>query len=730
MADFKYDEKEALMLTWNDNDGKTKAVAFSKMYAALEKSTLAVQRTQASDIYKDIYAPDISIRDEFNYTDYEAYRPSERLPKTPKGKIKAAMEVYYVGIIRNVIDLMGDFTVQGIDLVHPVKKIQAFYKKWWKIVHGKERSERLANYLARTCNVIAQRETKKLPLAKSKQFYKTEGAKDLESDEDKIQLEKREIPAKYTFLNPLTVDVIGGELNNFIDSGNYRFGVNVSDSILQKIRYPSAENRDLVNQLPTEILNAVRSGSKTIPLDPAKIKSSYYKKDDWDLWAVPITCSVLPHIKTLEKMQLADRAALDGAISQIRLWKLGSLEHKILPNEAAINKLANILVNGVGGGIVDLIWGPDIELKESTTTLHNFLGETKYVPVLNAIYAGLGIPPLFTGATNQGSFTNNFLAIKTLIERLQYIRERVIEFWETELVLVQKAMGFEKPAHVTFDRMTLNDEASILQLITGLVDRNIISEEYAQEMVGAIPEIETFRLNREEKERQKGKRGKKTSPFQSPSIDDEYKKLFVQQGIIAPSQVGLDLPKKKPDETTKMDEDNKTKVKVAKFKPVGIAGQGRPRFSKDGKKRKQKQVKPRRSVNQQFLQATLWAEDAQNFISEFLTPVFLKSINKQNLRQASYQDAANFENLKFRTLIQLKPHEKLEGKRIKEILKSPLLVPEDINALLIETLKVYKKQNSKEATLEHRRRLQSKLYALVNSDVFDEETNNTLDGSS
>ena len=37
-------------------------------------------------------------------------------------------------------------------------------------------------------------------------------------------------------------------------------------------------------------------------------------------------------------MRLADLSALDGAISNIRLWTLGNLEHKILPNKNAINK--------------------------------------------------------------------------------------------------------------------------------------------------------------------------------------------------------------------------------------------------------------------------------------------------------------------------------------------------------------------------------------------------------
>jgi hypothetical protein len=58
-----------------------------------------------------------------------------------------------------------------------------------------------------------------------------------------------------------------------------------------------------------------------------------------------------------------------------------------------------MLCNNVGGGVMDLVWGPEIDLVETKTDVHHFLGQTKYEPVLTAIYAGLGIPPTLTGAS-------------------------------------------------------------------------------------------------------------------------------------------------------------------------------------------------------------------------------------------------------------------------------------------------------------------------------------------
>ena len=67
-----------------------------------------------------------------------------------------------VGIIRNVIDLMSDFSSQGLVLVHPNKTIEKFYRKWWQEVGGVDRSERFLNYLYRCGNVVVRRHTAKI----------------------------------------------------------------------------------------------------------------------------------------------------------------------------------------------------------------------------------------------------------------------------------------------------------------------------------------------------------------------------------------------------------------------------------------------------------------------------------------------------------------------------------------------------------------------------------------
>jgi hypothetical protein len=51
-------------------------------------------------------------------------------------------------------------------------------------------------------------------------------------------------------------------------------------------------------------------------------------------------------------------------MNKIRLWKLGSLEHKIAPSKKAAEQLRCVLDNIKKDETTDIIWGPDISVIE------------------------------------------------------------------------------------------------------------------------------------------------------------------------------------------------------------------------------------------------------------------------------------------------------------------------------------------------------------------------------
>ena len=581
-------------------------------------------------------------------SDYDYFRPEEAVPHEIKGIFYQADLIYNrVGLVKNVIDLMGDFACQGVRLTHPNKRIEKFYRTWFDKIKGEERSERFLNNLYRIGNVVINRQTAKINLKVTESLYKGVASPDLiVTGVDNI-VEKREIPWRYTFIDPVCVDVVGESLSSFV--GDKRYAINLPGSLRKKINSPKNDaEKSIVDQLPPAIIEAAKS-KRSYLLDPTKTLVFHYKKDDWKSWAYPMIYSIMDDVNVVEKLKLADLAALDGAISNIRIFKLGSLEHKIAPTAAAASKLSSILENNVGGGTMDLVWGPDLELIESKTSVHQFLGEGKYTPHLNSIYAGLGIPPTLTGTYGAAGTTNNFISLKTLTQRLQYGRKVLISFWKNEIALVQKAMGFRQAAKIEFDRMDLSNEDAEKALLIQLVDRNIISDELLQRAFGFDPDTEKSRLNREIRERDSSRMVKKAGPFFNAQFDQDLKKISLQTGQATPSQVGLQLDKKKNGEKSLLDLKSPTSKNTTST-PVGVSGQGRPKNKKDSEKRKTKQFAPQTGASIQ-----LWALNAQDKIANILNPIFLDFYNKKNMRSLSNLQYSEAENTKTKIFLSIDP---------------------------------------------------------------------------
>lgn len=718
-------------VTWHDETSKEKAIG--SMSDAVDAYD-GVQRSTASHrSFLDIES-NRSVRTSYQRRDYDAFRTDERIPTKQKQIIKMCMEAYdKVGIIRNVIDLMGDFASQGITLVHPNKTIEKFYRKWFEKVDGKERTERFLNTLYRCGNVVVSRRNAKIT-PKLERTLRSIGA---EIVPEEIVVKKREIPWKYDLLNPLSIDVVGQELAIF--AGKKFLELNLSKIIRTMVSKTGPGYQRLITQLPKEIREAINSGKKTIPLDQDRTSVFYYKKDDWTLWANPMIYAILDDIIMLEKMKLADMSALDGAISNVRLWKLGDIDNKILPTKAAINKLRNILASNVGGGTMDLVWGPELNFEESSTQIYRFLGSEKYQPVLTSIYAGLGIPPTLTGvSSSSGGFTNNFISLKTLVERLQYGRDILVSFWNDEIERVRKAMGFRLPAKIHFDQMILSDEAAEKNLLIQLVDRDIISAETVQERFGEIPEIEKIRINREHRSRMDEKSPPKVSPYHNPQHKNDLEKIALTKDTLTPHELGLipsdetgdhplTNPKHRPKydkaeeerkEKEERDHEFKLKQKSAppgKPTPTGRPEDGRPKNSKDQGPRKQKRVLPKKVAADEFVDLYLWAMDAQKKVSDGVTPAILAFFEKKDIRSLTKGELEDLEHIKLCVLANMEPFVDITSKCLADSLKNNDGLPKEFDVVYHSLKKNYTNSRSGKLTIEQVRSVQASAYATVHS---------------
>lgn len=715
------DPNEQAYVAWGD-DLASKKEALEKSSESMSEYTL-VQKASGMRRYGLDYSNldrNTSGRPGLTRSDYDYFRPDEAVPREIKMIIRRAEDIYQrVGLVKNVIDLMGDFASQGIRLVHKNKRIERFYRQWFKKIRGKDRSERFLNNLYKSGNVVINRQTGKLSLKVADKLYNSIASPDLQvQDLSEVQLEKREIPWVYTFIDPFLVDIAAGALSSFTSSKAYE--LQLPAHLRKLINNPKTDaEKKVVAGLPPQIIAAAKS-RLPYPLDVNKTLVYHYKKDDWQSWAFPMVYAIMDDINVIEKLKLADMAALDGAISNIRIFKLGSLEHKIAPTKAATAKLAQILGNNVGGGTMDLVWGPDIELLESKTAVHQFLGEGKYIPHMNSVYAGLGIPPTLTGTFGAAGTTNNFISLKTLTQRLQYGRDVLIDFWEQEIALVQKAMGFRYPARIEFDRMDLSNEDTEKSLLVQLADRNLVSDELIQTRFGLDPDMEKTRLNKESRDREGKRMVKKAGPWFDPQVENALKKIALQGGSVAPSQVGLELEKKKSGEKTalelKQPPASAPSTKLAKDSPEslpGSPGQGRPKNSKDTEQRKTKVFKPQTGAK-----LLLWASEAQDKISQIINPILLEFYNKKNLRSLSSEETREIDLIKTKILFTLDPLSTIASDRIIDILGN--LSQFDKNETIIAYsvwLKELKADLNKDLSVDEHKQAKASFYSMVYSSI-------------
>lgn len=458
-------------------------------------------------------------------SDFDAFRPEERLPVHHKDIIASVQMLYKkIGIVRNVIDLMADFASEGLQIEHPIKSQRRFYDKWAKKVNLSQRAHDYMKLFIRDGNVIVRRKNAKISVDLASKMVRSVGSHrhrslspfthisnipvfdspDTEKPEnvgvDKfLKKEKRVIPWRYIFISPTMVEKISGHVGKFFGSDD--IGIKLHPALVSSIKKPKNESeKSFVKKLPNEIKDAVKSknaGSHIlIKLKPEFMWIDYYKKDDWEEWATPFLYAVLEDVLFKNKMRTADMAALDGVINVIRLWKLGNSDQKILPTSNAVNKLLDILQNNVGGGSTDIVWDDMIDLQVEYPPIDKILGPDKYKSVDRDILQGLGIPTALVGG--EGIRTGSqaaFVQLKTLVERLEYVRTSCIKWLNNELGLVKRAMGWSVQPQITFGNMSLRDEVGEKKLILQMLDRNIISIETVHKVFGNnfIMELENLR---------------------------------------------------------------------------------------------------------------------------------------------------------------------------------------------------------------------------------------------
>lgn len=573
---------------------------------------------------------DVSYRAPFDRSDYDRFRPNEMHPRKFKDLVLSCRHIYRrVGIVREVINLMTDFACEDLEILHIDPSAQAFLNVWAKKIDLKAAAEEFVRHFLVDGNTVVKRVTARLSKPVERDMMENvKASPDINVRKPASSVDPREIPWRYIFLNVANLEWLGGEVARL--AGLKKLGFRMSKRLVSKIKSPSGKDMEseIVKNLPADIRKQMAngiSGSNLIELDMDKLYIAHYKKDSWDMWASPFLEAILPDIMFKDKLRMADMAALDGVINVIRIWKLGDHKEGVLPDDGAISKLINILEANVGGGAMDIVWDSMIDMEPYYPPIGDILGPEKYEQVNKDILIGLGVPEVLLGGSGS-NFSNSFIQLKTIVEKLEYVRQELIKWIDKEVKLVCKAMNIDTLPKVKFNHMNLHDENIHRKLIVGLMDRGILSVESVLKAYGEDFLIEIERVKQESS-------------------------MFKKEGI------ELHNPLEKPD-------------------PGAGQGSGRPALTKDGGgERKQRRAEPRTSA--------VFAMEAIKSIEDHVFPAYMESWGVSDARRLTADQRKELDEVRVVALACINKGDDISKDNILSTVESGKYDTEVINAAKI-----------------------------------------------
>lgn len=280
--------------------------------------------------------------------------------------------------------------------------------------------------------------------------------------------------------------------------------------------YGEKINKQIENAYPTEIVQGIKEGKQTIPLDPeyayfAKINSSQY--EPYGMSVILPAFEDLAH-KTLLKE--AEKATANDIIDKIMLVQIGDENNK--PNKDLIDQYTALL-DGVSGSVrLTVPYYVDAKFVEPETTV--FANE-KFIEVDKDILNTLGISLSLIRGESGGNYAEGMINFSGLVRTIEGIRQPIIKIVEGlyKKELERKGVKPEYAPKVSFKEVVIDKEAKLnlmkeLFTTAGLPYR-VLYEEYGMD-------FDAIKVIREEENKEKLEEtfSLHSMPFQGNNVDD------------------------------------------------------------------------------------------------------------------------------------------------------------------------------------------------------------------
>jgi hypothetical protein len=400
---------------------------------------------------------------------------------------------YNFALFRNIIDLMTEFSVSPLVLQGGSQQSRDFFEALFKKVNLWDLQDKFFREYYRSGNVFIYRfdaDAQPGDVRKMNQAFAALDMKEspylspnsLKVTPDELHIEPMRIPARYIILNPSDIQMMS--------TLNFAYGIYfkiLTDFEIAQLRTPKSEEDIAVfKDLPPEIQKQIKTGSRTIniPLDPTKVSMVFYKKQDYEPFAVPMGYPVLEDINFKAELRKMDMAISRTMQQIILLVTTGAEPDKGGINPRHIESLRRLFANQSVGRV--LIADYTTKAEFIIPKIAELLDPKKYETVNEDI--NIGLNNVFASSDK---FANQQQKVELFISRLEQGQQAFLNnFLLPEMRRVAKSLKFKNYPTPSFEAIELKDNSTMNKIYARLMEIGILTPEqgYRALHTGVLPD--------------------------------------------------------------------------------------------------------------------------------------------------------------------------------------------------------------------------------------------------
>ena len=369
-----------------------------------------------------------------------------------------------VPIFRNTIDMMSEFANAEVYLEGGNATSRDFFMKLFDRIKLWDLKDQYFREYYRSGNIFLYRLDGKFDLNDFKKFSKVvEG-----------QPKENKFPLKYIVLNPFEIVAKRSTVFNTKDGAYAKI---LSEFDMERLANPKNEyDKAVFEALDPKDQKLIKDGAYfkdglKINLENERLAYSFYKKQDYEPFAIPFGYPVLEDINAKIEMKKMDQAIMRTVENVILMITMGAEPEKGGINPQNVKAMQKLFQNESVGRVLvsDYTTKADFIIPD----INKVVGPQKYEVINQDIKEGLQNIIL-----NEDKYSGAQIKARVFLDRLKEAREAFIhDFLQPEIKRIAKDLGFRQYPTVKFKDIDLRDETQLMRVATRLMELGIVTAE-------------------------------------------------------------------------------------------------------------------------------------------------------------------------------------------------------------------------------------------------------------